>query len=156
MEIVVASHTRILPSGARQAATPANKPDELTPSPCALLNPRIASYNIVEKAVVHHSILAHPTSTMGQYRSFDTVRRTTALISQADFTDHVVMSQIVPGAVIAAVRRTKRYGKSSRSSAETSSLRFDVGRPDHLAPLLCFFADELAEVGGRARERRRT
>src|SRR5262245_24109065 len=49
-----------------------------------------------------------------------------------------------------------RYGKSSRSSAETSSLRFDVGRPDHLAPLLCFFADELAEVGGRARKRRRT
>src|SRR5215472_17764193 len=41
-------------------------------------------------------------------------------------------------------------------SAETSSLRFDVGRPDHLAPLLCFFADELAEVGGRARKRRRT
>src|SRR5215468_7699927 len=49
-----------------------------------------------------------------------------------------------------------RYGKSSRSSAETSSLRFDVGGPDHLAPLLCFFADELAEVGGRARKRRRT
>src|SRR6266567_8735574 len=45
------------------------------------------------------------------------------------------------------------YGKSSRSSAETSSLRLDVGRPDHLAPLLCFFADELAEVGGRARKR---
>jgi hypothetical protein len=48
---------------------------------------------------------------------------------------------------------SKRYGKSL---AETSSLRFDVGRPDHLAPLLCFFADELAEVGGRARKRRRT
>src|SRR5215813_11978362 len=43
-----------------------------------------------------------------------------------------------------------QYGKPSRSSAETSSLRFDVGRPDHLAPLLCFFADELAEVSGRA------
>src|SRR5262245_18789188 len=42
------------------------------------------------------------------------------------------------------------------SSAETSSLWFDVGRPDHLAPLLCFFADELAEVGGRARKRRCT
>src|SRR6516165_10007210 len=48
-----------------------------------------------------------------------------------------------------------QYGKPSRSSAETSSLRFDVGRPDHLAPLLCFFADELAEVGGQARKRRR-
>ena len=33
---------------------------------------------------------------------------------------------------------TKRYGKSSRSSAETSSLRLDVGGPDHLAPLFGF------------------
>src|SRR5215475_2164004 len=46
-----------------------------------------------------------------------------------------------------------QYGKPSPSSAETSSLWFDVGRPDHLAPLLCFFADERAEVGGRARKR---
>jgi hypothetical protein len=47
----------------------ANKRDELTSSPCALLKPRIASYNIVEKPVVHHSILAHPTSAMGHSRS---------------------------------------------------------------------------------------
>ena len=31
-----------------------------------------------------------------------------------------------------------------------ASLRLDVGRPDHLAPLLGFVGDELAEVGGRA------
>ena len=31
-------------------------------------------------------------------------------------------------------------------------LRLDVGRPDHLAPLLGVVGDELAEVGGRARE----
>jgi len=30
------------------------------------------------------------------------------------------------------------------------SLRFDVGAPDDLAPLLSFFGDVLAEVGGRA------
>jgi hypothetical protein len=28
------------------------------------------------------------------------------------------------------------------------SFRLDAGRPDHLAPLLGFFGDELAEVGG--------
>src|SRR5262245_5054099 len=45
-----------------------------------------------------------------------------------------------------------RYGKSSRSSAETSSLRLDVRGSDHLAPLLGLIGDELAEVGGRARK----
>jgi hypothetical protein len=30
------------------------------------------------------------------------------------------------------------------------SLRLDVRRPDHLAPLLGFLRDELAEFGGRA------
>src|SRR5262245_54398196 len=34
------------------------------------------------------------------------------------------------------------------------SLRLDVGRPDHLGPLLGLVGDELAEVGGRARKRR--
>src|SRR5215467_136205 len=40
------------------------------------------------------------------------------------------------------------------SSAETSSLRFDVGGPDHLAPFLGFFGDQLAELGRRSRQRR--
>src|SRR5262245_33270933 len=35
-----------------------------------------------------------------------------------------------------------------------ASLRLDVGRADHLAPLLSLFGDELAEVGGRHRHRR--
>src|SRR6516165_7287828 len=33
---------------------------------------------------------------------------------------------------------------------------FDIGRPDHLAPLLGFGGDESSEIGGRARKRRRT
>jgi hypothetical protein len=32
------------------------------------------------------------------------------------------------------------------------SLRLDVGRPDHLPPLLGFVGDQLAKVGGRAGE----
>src|SRR4029453_6262014 len=34
------------------------------------------------------------------------------------------------------------------------SVRLDVGRPDHLGPLLGFVGDELAEIGGRADKRR--
>src|SRR5215813_13251841 len=34
------------------------------------------------------------------------------------------------------------------------SLRLDAGELDHLAPLLGFVRDQLAEVGGRARQRR--
>src|SRR5215510_14570942 len=34
------------------------------------------------------------------------------------------------------------------------SLRLDVGHPDHLAPLLGFVRDQLAEVSRRARKRR--
>src|SRR5262245_14429272 len=40
------------------------------------------------------------------------------------------------------------------SSAEASSLRLDVGGPDHLAPFLGFFGDQLAELGRRSRQRR--
>ena len=36
------------------------------------------------------------------------------------------------------------------SAGGVGSFRLDVGRPDHLAPLLGFFRDELAEIGGRA------
>src|SRR5262245_52983815 len=34
------------------------------------------------------------------------------------------------------------------------SFRLAVGRPDHLGPLLGFLGNELAEIGGRADERR--
>jgi hypothetical protein len=36
---------------------------------------------------------------------------------------------------------------------QPASLRLDVGRADHLAPLLGFLGNELPEVGGRARKR---
>src|SRR5215831_18385489 len=55
--------------------------------------------------------------------------------------------------MLMALQKPHRYGKSSRSSAETSSLRLDVGRPDHLGPFLGLLGDELAEVGGRTDER---
>ncbi len=38
--------------------------------------------------------------------------------------------------------------------ADYRSLRLDMGRADHLGPLLGFIGDELAEVGGRARKGR--
>src|SRR5262249_44929948 len=44
----------------------------------------------------------------------------------------------------------------SRCPAQFSPYRFVVARTVPLAPLPGFFADELAEVGGRARKRRRT
>ena len=43
-----------------------------------------------------------------------------------------------------------------RRRRATRSLRLDVGRPDHLAPLLGFVGDELTEFGRRARKRRAT
>src|SRR6266540_1278137 len=38
----------------------------------------------------------------------------------------------------------------------TPLVDFDIGRPDHLAPLLGFGGDESSEIGGRACKRRRT
>jgi hypothetical protein len=48
-----------------------------------------------------------------------------------------------------AVRRT---GFMERHLRFTGSLRLDVGRTDHLAPLLGFIGEQLAEVGRRARK----
>jgi hypothetical protein len=45
-------------------------------------------------------------------------------------------------------RLAERAHGTSRSSGSTS-LCLDVGRPDHLAPLVDFFGNELAEVGRR-------
>jgi hypothetical protein len=45
-----------------------------------------------------------------------------------------------------------RVGKYGISTARIRLVRLDVGRPDHLAPLLGILGDELAEVGGRARK----
>src|SRR5262249_12630174 len=67
--------------------------------------------------------------------------------------DKLAAHSITPSA---AIRGTKRYGKSFRFSAETSSLRLDVGGPDHLAPFLGFLGDELAKVCGRDDKRRHT
>src|SRR5215475_2805549 len=62
--------------------------------------------------------------------------------------DHLVGAARAP-----AIRRTKRYGILDRV---TASVCLDVGRPDHLAPLLGFGGDESSEIGGRARKRRHT
>src|SRR6516165_10722594 len=43
--------------------------------------------------------------------------------------------------------------KSARSSVETSSLRLDVGRPDHLAPCFEFRRDSPREFLWRASDR---
>src|SRR3954470_1414746 len=46
-------------------------------------------------------------------------------------------------------------GQSRNGSYEIStgvSVRLDVRRPDHLAPLLGFIGNELAEIGGRERK----
>jgi hypothetical protein len=50
-----------------------------------------------------------------------------------------------------AVRRT---GVTEYWIGTAASVGLDVGRADHLAPLLGFLGDQLAEVGGRARKRR--
>src|SRR5262249_62171400 len=50
-------------------------------------------------------------------------------------------------AVIATIRRTGRYGMS-----RAGLLRLDVGRSDHLAPLLSFVGNEPSKVGGREHE----
>ena len=47
-----------------------------------------------------------------------------------------------------------RNGRYGISAAAVASVCLDVGRPDHLAPLLGFVGDELSEVGGRARKHR--
>src|SRR5215510_13473679 len=46
-------------------------------------------------------------------------------------------------------RGTGGYGILDRV---TASVCLDVGRPDHLAPLLGVVGDELAEIGGRSRQ----
>src|SRR5262249_17281048 len=55
----------------------------------------------------------------------------------------------MPLAVIAAIRRTGRYGISSRGSR--GFLRLEAPEPQPLGPLLGFPGDEAAKVGGRAR-----
>src|SRR5262245_33545286 len=50
--------------------------------------------------------------------------------------------------LVAAIRVTVRLWNIARS------LRLDAGELDYLAPLLGFLRDQLAEVGGRARQRR--
>jgi hypothetical protein len=45
-------------------------------------------------------------------------------------------------------------GQKKQGFVDRSLLRLDVGRPDHLGPLLGFVGDERAELGGRAHQRR--
>jgi hypothetical protein len=53
----------------------------------------------------------------------------------------------------ARFRLTGRYGMQRGGS---TLLWLDIGRLDHLGPLVGFFDDKLAELGGRAHKRRAT
>src|SRR5215470_11215812 len=55
---------------------------------------------------------------------------------------------LAPTCDLAATARQRNRAPSTRLWRD--SLRLDVGRPDHPAPLLGLLGDELAEVGGRA------
>src|SRR5262245_13273077 len=46
----------------------------------------------------------------------------------------------------------RRTGVTEYRIGTAASVRLDVRRPDHLAPLLGFFRNEPAKVGGRERE----
>src|ERR1700730_7293705 len=59
-------------------------------------------------------------------------------------------ARVVPVAAIAAIRRT---GFTEYPASEAASLRLDVGRSDHFAPLLRIVADELSKVRGRTHKR---
>src|SRR5262249_5551844 len=48
------------------------------------------------------------------------------------------------------------YGQTNDWRGEIPLLNSDIGCPDDLAPLLGFGGDELPEISGRARKRRRT
>ena len=50
--------------------------------------------------------------------------------------------------------RERQKGANSCHCRADGLLGLDVGRPDHLAPLLGFVGDELAKVGGRASDHR--
>src|SRR5262245_1349136 len=50
--------------------------------------------------------------------------------------------------------RHSRNGSYGMSVRIAGSLRLDAGRLDHLGPFLGFVGNELAKIGGRARERR--
>src|SRR5271170_5892893 len=49
---------------------------------------------------------------------------------------------------------SRRHSTYEMSGRRALLFRLDVGRPDHLAPLLRFIRDELAKIGRRQRERR--
>jgi hypothetical protein len=49
-----------------------------------------------------------------------------------------------------------RYSPNGVYGISAASLRLDARGLDHLGPLLGFVGDELAEIGGRARQRRTT
>src|SRR5215472_3862207 len=59
-------------------------------------------------------------------------------------------SAAAPAAKCKMLRRGSFIASLSECRRRDASFRFDVGRPDHLGPLLGLFGDELAEVGRRA------
>src|SRR5215467_9637683 len=52
--------------------------------------------------------------------------------------------------------RIRRTGVTEYCRSGIPLVDFDIGRPDHLAPLLGFGGHESSEIGGRAQQRRTT
>src|SRR5712691_4639627 len=81
----------------------------------------------------------------------------TALVGEADLSPTVAFClRVTPEAGLdpSSVRVSRRYGISG--SLTERSFRLDVGRPDHLGPLLDFFSNEGPEIGRGAGKDRAT
>src|SRR5262249_45174878 len=125
----------------------------------------------IQKPVCSDSIVSNPNSTASLWRLFQQHRPNQVRSDGVNLAERGAPEEKFGGSkpikrrgptrqsgiTRSLVRRhspNERYGKSSRSSAETSSLRLDVSGPDHLAPLLGFLSDQLAELDRRSRQRR--
>src|SRR5262245_41805317 len=67
-----------------------------------------------------------------------------------------VMAPLRPPAMTCAVRRLAhaRFANGYGIWLGWGSVRFDLGRPDHLGPLIGIFADEFRELGARTAKNR--
>src|SRR5438874_120422 len=79
----------------------------------------------------------------------------------ADKPPHAPLGSCVPNkryrpdySVSSSTRQRPRFRRTGFMEYVAWSFRLDIARPDHLAPLLGFLSDELAEVSGRTRKHR--